>query len=80
MAAFDGGLLASEQVEGATLMWTSRDGGDWSFDQRLAVVGVHALRIAALGDHMLLFGQRVDPEAEGGIRDVLLRGTVSRAP
>lgn len=80
VVAFDGGLLASAPVEGATLIWTSPDGGDWSFDERLSVVGVHAFRIAAVGDHVLLFGNRVDPEAEGGFRDVLLRGTVSRAP
>jgi len=80
VVAFDGGLLASAQVEAATLTWTSRDGGNWSFDQRLDVVGVHVFRVGAVGDHVLLYGNRVDPEAESGFRDVLLRGTVSPAP
>lgn len=80
VVALDGGLLASAQAEGATLTWTSRDGRNWSFDQRLDVVGVHAFRMAALGDLVLLYGNRVDPEAESGLRGVLLRGTVSPAP
>lgn len=79
VVAFDGGLLASASVEDATLTWTSPDGGNWSFDQRIDISGVHAFRIAALGDQVLLFGSRVDPEAESGFRDVLLRGTVSPA-
>jgi hypothetical protein len=79
VVAFDGGLLASASVEGATLTWTSRDGGDWSFDQRLDILRVHAFRMAALGDQVLLFGDRVDPEAESGFRSVLLRGKGSPA-
>ena len=79
VVAFDGGLLASAPVEGATLTWTSRDGGNWSFDQRLDVFGVHATKMAAVGDHVFLFGNRVDPEGESGFRDVLLRGRGSPA-
>ena len=75
LVAFDGGLLASASVEDATLTWTSRDGGAWSFDQRLDIAGVQAFSLAALGDQLLIFGNRVDPEAESGFRSVVLRGT-----
>ena len=37
VVAFDGGLLASATVEGATLTWTSGDGQSWSLDQRLDI-------------------------------------------
>ena len=79
VVAFDGGLLASAPVEGATLTWTSRDGGNWSFDQLLDISGVYATKIAAVGEHVVLFGNRVDPEAESGFREVLLRGRRSPA-
>ena len=74
VVAFDGGLLASASVEDATLTWTSPDGQNWSFDQRLDTVRVHPTRMAALGDQVLIFGNRVDPDAQSGFRDVLLRG------
>ncbi|HEX7171265.1 MAG TPA: hypothetical protein VF365_01515 [Candidatus Limnocylindria bacterium] len=71
-------MLAIAPVEGGTTpIWTSIDGRSWAFGERLDVVGVHATKMAALGDHALLFGNRVDPEAEGGFRSVLLRARTS---
>jgi hypothetical protein len=70
--ALDGGLIT---MVGATLIWTSIDGRSWAFGERLDISGVATSNIAALGDHVLLFGTRVDPKAEGGYRYVLLRGT-----
>ena len=77
VVAFDGGLMASAPVEGATFTWTSRDGQHWSFDQRLDISTVHLSKLASVGDQVLLFGSRVAPEAGSGLRDVLLRGTSS---
>jgi hypothetical protein len=71
VVAFDGGLLAAVSVEDATLTWTSPDGGNWSFDQRLDISVTSA---AVVGERVLLVGHRSDPEAESGLHHVLLRG------
>lgn len=73
--ALDGGLLAAAGTEGGTLTWTSVDGRFWTFGERLDISGWQSANLAALGNHTLLFGYRVDPQAESGFRQVLLRGT-----
>ena len=68
---FDGGLAAFARggLE-STLLWTSRDGGSWTFQERLPLF-VNA--VAALDRQVLVFGS--DPGSDDGSR--LLVGTVS---
>jgi hypothetical protein len=75
IVALDGGLLAAAGTEGGTLTWTSIDGRFWVFGERLDILGWQPANLAALGNHVLLFGYGVDPQAESGFRQVLLRGT-----
>jgi len=75
IVALNGGLLAAAGTEGGTLTWTSIDGRFWAFGERLDISGWQPANLAALGNHVLLFGYRVDPQAENGFRQALLRGT-----
>lgn len=72
----DGGLLAAVAIEGATLTWLSADGRNWTVGDRLEVSGVRRGSMAAVGNEVVLVGSVLDAGAEGGRRQVVLRGSV----
>jgi hypothetical protein len=77
VVAAAGGLLAAVGTDDETLTWTSIDGRSWAFGERLDIAGVQPANVAALGDHVLLFGSRIDPRVESGFRHVLSYGTAA---
>jgi hypothetical protein len=71
-------ILAIGASDGATLTWTSQDGRDWAFVERLELSTTGSLPglSAALGNQVLLVGSVPDPDADGRHRQVLLHATV----
>jgi hypothetical protein len=80
VVAADDGLVAVMQVDDA-LIWTSRDGVSWEFQEELEVSGVRVagtghVPLAIVGRQVLLAGTRSDPTKPDGLRQVLLVGVV----
>ena len=71
------GLVAVMQGDDA-LIWTSRDGLSWEFQEELEISGarVSGTGIAAVGRHVLLADTRSDPTESDGLRQVLFLGVV----
>jgi hypothetical protein len=78
VVAADDGLVAVMQVDDA-LIWTSRDGVSWEFQEELEVSGVRVagdVLLAAVGRHVLLADTRSDPTDPDGLRQVVFVGVV----
>jgi hypothetical protein len=80
VVAADGGLVAVMQVDDA-LIWTSRDGVSWEFQEALELSGVRVaatgqVPLAAVGRHVLLADTRSDPTESDGLRQVVFVGVI----
>jgi hypothetical protein len=81
VVAADDGLVAVVLVDDA-LIWTSRDGVSWEFQETLEVSGGsfaplgYRVPLAAIGGHVVLAGSRSDPTEPDGSRQVVFVGVV----
>lgn len=80
VVAAEDGLVAVIQVDDA-LIWSSRDGVSWEFQEEVEVSGVRVgasdrVPLAAVGRHVLLVDTRSDPVEPDGLRQVVFVGVV----
>ena len=72
----DDGFLAFRTVTDGTLTWTSTDGATWEAGEMLAIA-TGPDQVAAVGNTVVVFGQRADPPPDSGeIASRLFIGTV----
>lgn len=78
VVAAEDGLVAVMQVDDP-LIWTSRDGASWEFQEELEISGVrfaNSVSLAAVGRYVLLPDTRSDPTEPDGLRQVVFVGIV----
>lgn len=78
VVATDDALVAVMQGDHNALVWTSRDGASWDFQEELEISGVRVggVPLAAAGRHVLLADTRSDPTEPDGLRQVVFVGVV----
>jgi hypothetical protein len=78
VVAADDALVAVVQTDDDALIWTSRDGVSWEFQEELDISGVRvgSTSLAAAARRVLLAGTRSDPTEPGGMRQVVFAGVV----
>jgi hypothetical protein len=78
VVAADDALVAVVQTDDDALIWTSRDGVSWEFQEELDISGVRvgSVSLAAVARRVLLAGTRSDPTEPDGMRQVVFAGVV----
>lgn len=79
--AHDGPILRTPLQVDDALIWTSRDGVSWEFQEELELSGVRVaatgqVPLAAVGRHVLLADTRSDPTEPDGLRQVVFVGVI----